>query len=33
MEEQAMQLIEILHGDRQYDPDEEARRESITKTI
>ena len=33
MEEQAMQLIEILHGDRQYDPDEEARRESITKTL
>lgn len=25
MEEQAMKLIEILHGDREFDPDEEAR--------
>jgi len=33
MEEQAMQLIEILHGERQFDPDEEVRRESVTKTI
>jgi len=33
MEEQAMQLIEILHGDRQFDPDEEVRRESITTTV
>ncbi len=33
MEEQAMQLIEILHGDRQFDPDEETRRESITTTV
>jgi biopolymer transport protein ExbB len=33
MEEQAMQLIEILHGDRQFDPDEEVRRESITTSV
>jgi biopolymer transport protein ExbB len=33
MEEQAMQLIEILHGERQFDVDEEARRESVTTTI
>lgn len=33
MEEQAMQLVEILHGERQYDPDEEARRESVTSSI
>lgn len=33
MEEQAMQLIEILHGERQFDPDEETRRESVTTTI
>lgn len=33
MEEQAMQLIEILHGERQFDVDEETRRESVTTTI
>ena len=33
MEEQAMQLIEILHGDRQFDPDEGVKRESVTATI
>jgi biopolymer transport protein ExbB len=25
MEEQAMKLIEILHGDREFDPDEEVK--------
>lgn len=33
MEEQAMQLIEILHGERQFDVDEETRRESVTTTV
>ncbi|MBD3633916.1 MAG: MotA/TolQ/ExbB proton channel family protein [Methylophaga sp.] len=33
MEEQAMKLIEILHGERQFDVDEETRRESVTTTI
>lgn len=33
MEEQAMQLIEILHGERQFNVDEETRRESVTTTI
>jgi biopolymer transport protein ExbB len=33
MEEQAMQLIEMLHGERDFDPDEETRRESITTTV
>lgn len=33
MEEQAMKLIEILHGERQFDIDEEIRRESITTSL
>ncbi|MCX4192979.1 MotA/TolQ/ExbB proton channel family protein [Methylophaga sp. OBS1] len=33
MEEQAMKLIEILHGERQFDVDEETRRESVTTTL
>jgi len=33
MEEQAMKLIEMLHGDRIFDPDEEVKSESVTTTI
>jgi biopolymer transport protein ExbB len=33
MEEQALQLIEILHGERQFDIDEERQRESVTTTV
>lgn len=33
MEEQALQLIELLHGERQFDPDEETRRESVTTRV